>query len=536
MSLINLFKKNLILSVFILALTLVLIAIELPKIKQAASSGQISSDGPTVTLLKISDYQKTAAITLDSGSVESVNQADLRSQFSAPVESVNVALGDKVVTGQVLVSLKKTDIAAQLDQAKAGLANALASLQSVEKGARSEDIAISRTQADQATLSLQAALRDSYAKADDAIRNHVDKFFLGADTQSPEFKIVINSANTSIQYGAVGSEQARLVAIKRVELEKRLNDWKADLEAIDGSSDLSSGVKTAAANLDFLIGFLNDLSPLANTLTTDNSADKQTLDGYKAELSAARSSAAGSLSSLQGAETSWILATQALNLKTAGATNEQLLQAKAMVAQAAAAVAVLEAQVEKTIIRAPIEGRISYLDALTGEVISNGQLVASIVNPDALQIKTYASIADLPNITQNDLVKIGDGGNIVGTVYRISPAIDPNTKKAEILVIVTKNNPDSPIVIGQTVNLSIESKKSNTAQPVYLLPIQAVKTNGVSDVFAVSSNGLVFAIPVAAGDLVGEKIEVSGSLDPNQKIISSTIGIAPGDKVIISEQ
>ena len=66
--------------------------------------------------------------------------------------------------------------------------------------------------------------------------------------------------------------------------------------------------------------------------------------------------------------------------------------------------------------------------------------------------------------------------------------------------------------------------------------IQAVKTNGVSDVFAVSSNGLVFAIPVAAGDLVGEKIEVSGSLDPNQKIISSTIGIAPGDKVIISEQ
>ncbi len=536
MSLKTIFKKNLILLVFVLAAATILIAIELPKIKQAVIAGGTGSDAISVTLLAIGDYKKTAAITLDSGSVESVNQADLRSQFSAPAESVNVALGDKVVPGQILVSLKKTDIAAQLDQAKAGLANALASLQTVENGARSEDIAISRTQADQATLTLQAALRDSYAKADDAIRNHVDKFFLGADTQSPEFKIVINSANTSIQYGAVGSEQARLVAIKRVELEKRLNDWKADLAAINGSSDLSARVKTAAANLDFLIGFLNDLSPLANTLTTGNSAEKQILDGYKAELSAARSSAAGSLSSLLGTETSWILATQALNLKTAGATDEQLLQAKAMVAQAAAAVAVLEAQVEKTVIRAPITGRISYLDARAGEVISNGQLVASIVNPDALQVKTYASIADLPNITQNDLVKIGDGGNIAGTVYRISPAIDPNTKKAEIIVIVTKNNPGSPIVIGQTVSLSIESKKLNTARPVYLLPIQAVKTNGVSEVFAVGSDGLVFAIPVTAGNLVGEKIEVSGSLNPDQKILSSTMGIAPGDKVIISEQ
>jgi multidrug resistance efflux pump len=534
MSIFTNIKKNPILAIFICLMIIIVSAIELPKINQAAINGDNGSDPTAVSLIKLNDYKKNSAITLDSGLVESINQADLRSQFSAPVESVNVALGDRVAKGQILVSLKNDDLAAQLDQAKAGLVSSQASLQIAENGARPQELEISETQVKQAALSLEAALRDSYAKADDSVRNHVDKFFLNPSSSSPDFRIIINSEGTTIQYGAIGNEQATLVEAKRVEMEKRLENWQKDLASMDGSADLSNHVKTAASNLEFLIDFLNDLSPLANTLTASNGAEKQVLDGYKGELSAARSTAAGSLASLLGSETSWKLAVQSLDLMKAGSTEEQLTQAKAMVAQAAASVAALEAQVEKTVVRTPIAGTISYLDARLGEVVSGGQLVASVVNPGALQIKTYASIEDLPNISVNDRVEIGDG-RAVGYVYRISPAIDPSLKKAEAIVIVDKNSADSPIVVGQTVNLSIESKKSGS-KTVYLLPVQAVKTNGASYVYAVSGENAVVSIPVAAGNLVGEKIEIWGDLDPDRSIISSVMGIAPGNKVIVNEQ
>ncbi|HOX29649.1 MAG TPA: HlyD family efflux transporter periplasmic adaptor subunit [Candidatus Paceibacterota bacterium] len=527
-------KKNPILTFFVCAVIIILILIQLPKIRQAAINGENARDAAAVSLITISDYKKTSSITLDSGLVESISQADLRSQFSAPVESVNVALGDRVAKGQILVSLKNDDLTAQLDQAKAGLVSSQASLQTAENGARPQELEISKTQARQAALSLEAALRDSYAKADDSVRNHIDKFFLNPSSSSPDFLIIINSEGTTIRYGAIGNEQAALAEAKRVEMEKRLNSWQQDLASMDGSADLSNHILTAASNLEFLIDFLNDLSPLANAITANNGAEKQVLDGYKSELSAARSAAAGSLASLLGSETSWKLAVQSLDLMKAGSTKEQLIQAKAMVAQAAASVEALEAQVEKTVIRTPIAGTISYLDARLGEVAAFGQLVASIINPGALQIKTYASIEDLPNIAINDRVEIGDG-RAVGYVYRISPAIDPALKKAEAIVIVDKNSADSPIVAGQTVNLSIESKKSGS-KTLYLLPIQAVKTNGASYVYAASGENTVVSIPVTVGNLVGETIEVWGDFNADQKIISSVMGIAPGNKVIISEQ
>jgi RND family efflux transporter MFP subunit len=528
------FKKNRLVIIFCATVLLIAVLAVSPRLKTPVSGDETGQSKTAVSLIPVKDYLDKKTIILDNGTVESVNQADLRSQFSAPAASVNVSLGDAVSTGQILVSMKNNDILAQLDQAKAGLAGARASLAASEKGARTEDIRLSETQLNQAKMALAVSIQNAYAESDDAIRNHVNKFFINPAGKSPEFLINVDAGTNSMQFGAIGSDASQKIGIKKVELEKRLNDWRDQINTLDSSSNPQPYLSAAKDNLNFIIDFMNDLSVLVNSLTTDNAtiAYKPALDGYKSELAGARSTIAGTQTSLLGAETSWKVASESLELKTAGATSEQLDQQKAQVAQAEASVAALEAQVEKTYVRAPIAGKISYLDARIGQLISGGQLVASIVNPDALQVKTYASENDFMNIAVNDPVLVDEF--VSGKVYKISPAIDPNAKKVEIIVLITQNSVDHPIVVGQTVTLSIQSAAASGAEPIYLLPIQAVKTNGQSYLFSVDQNDAVYEIPVRTGSLAGEKIEVTGNIDPGLNIIDSAMSLAPGQKVSVS--
>lgn len=524
-------KQNRLLIIFTVIAAMTLIGVSAAKNQQKNSADGETDSVKTVSMIPVRDYLKDRSVTFDTGTVESLHQAELRSQFSGPVTKINAALGGQVSAGQVIVALKNDDLLAQLEQAKAGLAAAKAGLASAQKGARPEDLKISQTSTELARIGLATAVQDAYSKTDDAVRNHVNKFFTDPSSNFPRFSITINSGPDHVTFGAVGSETARNVEAQRVILEKKLDDWQKSLETINEPGGLENGLATAKENLNFTIKFMNDLSLLVNSLAADNAAHKQIVDGYKTELSAARAAVSGTLTGVLGAETSWKMALDAYGLKNAGATAEQLLQLQAGVDQAAAAVSALQAQVEKTYVRSPINGKISGLSARIGELASPGQLIATVVNPAALQVKTYASENDLPSIRVGDAVEIQ--GSAKGAVYKISPAIDPQTKKAEIIIAIDSTGGENPIVIGQTVNIRIEGRPSAEGAPVYLLPIQAVKSNSENFIFSVSQSGVVEATPVKTGNIIGERIEVAGDIDPGLKIISSVLGVAPGEKVNI---
>ena len=509
-------KKNWRLALLVATAIVIVAGIVGYRVRQNSEALNTGAAAPTVSLIAIKDYLQPAAITLDNGTVGSVSQADLRAQVSSPITQVDANLGDGVSAGQVIAAQKNDDLKAQLAQAQANLETA-------QTGDRPEDLAISQTQADQAKTALASAINDAYAKADDTIKNHIDKFFANPETANLQFFITIDAgAGGVIQFGANESDAQRRVEIEKVSLIAKMNDWE---KSIADPVSIETNLSLAKSNLNYIIDFLNDMSAVANSLTSDSATYKQILDGYKTELSASRATISGTLSSLQGTETAWRIAAQTLALKQAGSTPEQLKLAQA-------AVDALTAQVEKTYIRAPFPGKISFLDAKIGELASPGQLVATVVNPGALQITTYASENDLPNIAIGDKVIIG-GDSAAGIVSRVSPAIDPTTKKAQLIVSVANNDPDSPIIIGQTVTLQIQSKKLARTTPVYLLPIQAVRSNSEDFIYTVDQNNKVQQVPVTTHGLVGESIEVTGNLAPDLKIISSVSGLSAGDKVKI---
>jgi len=501
----------------VLAIALISAAIG-NQIKNGAQS-QTEESIPAVKLIAVEDFREQKTVRVEGGAVQSLSQADLKSQISAQITAINVKLGDQVRTGQVIMQLQNGDISAQLEQARARL-------DELKKGARDEELNLARTADNEAKAALVNSMKDAYAKSDDAIHNHIDKFFTNPRGKNIRFSIILNVGGNQVSFYPSDSDLAQRVANRKYNIEAMLAEWKDLLDAAGASpsdDDIENVLAVSKKNLQEEIDFANEMAPLVNSLSSDNSTYKTIIDGYKTEFSAARSAINGSLASLQGASTGRQTARQTLELKLAGATPEQLRQAQA-------AVDALESTLAKTAIVSPISGQISYVNGRVGELAAGGSLVATVVNPGALQIKAYVSENDLPAIAEGAAVKIDGGGK--GILQTISPAADSQTKKSEINVLVA-NPEDTSLIVGQTAGFEIVAE--NGADPnACLLPIEAIQfTANGNYVLAVGAENLLERIPVTTGDIVGEKIYVVAGLDADAKIVASTRGLKSGDVVKI---
>lgn len=501
----------------VLAVILVLAAVD-NQMKNNAQS-QVKEPVAAVKLIAVEDLREQKTVRVEGGAVQSLNQADLKSQISAQITAVNAKLGDQVQAGQVIVQLQNGDISAQLEQARARLAE-------LKKGARDEELNLARTASNEARVVLINSVKDAYAKSDDAIHNHIDKFFVNPRGKNIQFSITLNVGGSQVSFYPSDSDLGRRVADRKYKIETMLGEWKdllAGADAAANDADIENIVAISKKNLQEEIDFANEMAPLVNSLSSDNSTYKGIIDGYKGEFSTARSAINGSLASLQGAFTAWETARQTLELKLAGASPEQLRQAQA-------AVDALESTLAKTSIVSPISGQISYINGRVGELAGAGSLVATVVNPGALQIKAYVSERDLPALAEGAAVKIDGGGR--GILQTISPAANSQTKKFEINVLVVKPG-DTPLIVGQTVGFEIAAKGGADSN-AYLLPIEAIQFTAAGNyVLTVGAESALEQVPVTTGDIVGEKIYVIGGLDGDAKIVASTRGLKSGDIVKI---
>ena len=104
-----------------------------------------------------------------TGNVKPLSAVDLAFELSGRVADINVAVGDKVSAGQTLASLSNADLTANLDQARANLKKAQAGV-----GDTADKTILDLAQAEE---SLVNAVKDSYTKADDAVRNKMFSLF-----------------------------------------------------------------------------------------------------------------------------------------------------------------------------------------------------------------------------------------------------------------------------------------------------------------------------------------------------------------------
>jgi multidrug efflux pump subunit AcrA (membrane-fusion protein) len=175
------------------------------------------------------------------------------------------------------------------------------------------------------------------------------------------------------------------------------------------------------------------------------------------------------------------------------------------------------------------------LPVKAGELVSPGVLVASVVNVESLEVKTFVDSELISNIRTGDAVNVGN--RTEGVVSRISPSVNPETKKVEVVIAV--NSPDeSGLVVGQYVNLEINSgaKSINNggSNTVYLIPLESIKTtpNGTY-VYTVNINDEIVSNKIEATKIIGEKVQVISGISPDMKIIKEVRGLNEGQKIQI---
>ena len=186
-------------------------------------------------------------------------------------------------------------------------------------------------------------------------------------------------------------------------------------------------------------------------------------------------------------------------------------------------------QVQKTIITAPISGKISTLPVRVGELASPGAVVTSIVNTNALKVTAYIDSSQLSYIRQGAAVTIGN--NATGTVTFISPAIDPLTRKVEVAISVAEQQTNAPLVVGQYVDVAIDAAEADRTMLQAILPLQAVEVTPEGTAVFIIEDNMVKAVPVELGRVRGKSVEVIAGLEDAHNVISSVRGLEVGETV-----
>ncbi|HVU06609.1 MAG TPA: HlyD family efflux transporter periplasmic adaptor subunit [Candidatus Paceibacterota bacterium] len=490
----------------VLATTLAIVAVIMMIIagRMAARKGaaiETNLGARQVALVAASAFRKDASTVSANGTVESIAQADLKSQTSAPVSSINAQVGDSVYAGQVILELKNADIRARLDQAKASLALAqgqyetgTVSLDSARTGARDK-------------------ARDAYSAVDQAARGQLDQFLFNAASGVQPLSARVSDAKLIDQLHA-----------DRDDLENYLAPWKAKVDSLTDTSDNDELLGVLAQSKVVLASaqkLFDDASTALNSLSKDmSSSDAATISGWKAVVSSAKASVSGASAAVTSADTAL------RNAQSGRGTT-----AEASIASAEAGVKSLEAELAKTIVVSPINGKVAAVPLRVGELASPGTLLASVVGSQGLQVKAFASGEDIARITKGAPATIA--GAVQGVVSAVAPSVNQTNKKVEVTIAVS--NPDrTNLVVGQSVSVAIKgaSQTGANAAGSYFLPIQNVKiVPGDAYIFTINADSKLVKHSVTLGAVQGDFIEVTSGIADDMRIVSPVYELEEGQKV-----
>ena len=201
---------------------------------------------------------------------------------------------------------------------------------------------------------------------------------------------------------------------------------------------------------------------------------------------------------------------------------------EAAVEAAQATVDQIDAEINQSILRSPIDGTVSVQNAKVGELATPGTTLVTVISKDNLEVDADLPETDIGKVNVNDPVSITfdafPGETFAGTVFYIDPAetIIQGVVNYKIKIAFTK--PDSRIKSGLTANLSITT---NTENNVLILPQFAVLQNDSGSFVEVQDGKTTKEIPVTTGiqDSSGN-IEITSGVTEGEQVLN--LGLKTG--------
>jgi HlyD family secretion protein len=470
-----------------------------------------------------------------TGRVKPAQNVDLAFEVPGRIVQTPVKVGQQVYAGQTLMVLDLSELNAQLQREQANVRAAQAQLDQTKGGAREEDLNTTRTNFDNSKLSLVNA-------AEAALETSLNSI---VSLTTIQYKYFTGYSHESL---LVASDKGRaLYAIfNKNDLDRAIPEFflgfdsplKQKIKLLKNNPE-TGGVNKLAVEIE------NILSLTSKALDTGNAAlnGVQATDAEKALIDAARGNVLAQISAFSTAKSSLKAAAAQLELKTAPATSFDLEISQSQFDQAEANLALVEAQIAKRILRAPISGVVADVHGNVGEISSVTQPAVSLISNSQYEIEVDVPEADIAK------VKIGDSASITVDAYgsdifwsakvvKIYPAEKVIDGVATYRVVLQFDENDDRIRPGMTANIDIVSGEKSGALTVpqraiirkdggKFVKVLVEKKSGPSSQFAnlksvfEDKEWAIYEMPVETGIRGSDgKIEIISGLKAGETVVT----------------
>ena len=201
-----------------------------------------------------------------------------------------------------------------------------------------------------------------------------------------------------------------------------------------------------------------------------------------------------------------------------GISEQEYEELQNTVAGMAAERDVLLAQVAKTEIRAPFNGRIGLKSVSEGSYVTPQTMIASLQQTDPVKIdfsipEKYATLVKIGDEIQ---FTTGSGGPYKGAIYAIEPKVDQQTRTIQIRALCP--NSKSDILPGAFARITLELQKMDH---VFMIPTQSIVPVLKGKQVYLYRDGKAQAVKVETGVRNDEAIQVLSGLAENDTVITT---------------
>ena len=429
-----------------------------------------------------------------TGPISASSAVPLNFKSSGKVTAIDVKVGDAVKVGEVLAQMDTSDLTAQLNQAKAGVANAQAAYDKLAQGPLPTDIAVAQagvTAADNALANAKKNLATAQAQI--------------AASQASD-QVAVQNAQQAL--ADAQKTQAALPAVITQQIAQAKNSLYSAQLTRDATCGHGTGSACDAANAT--VNAQQSAVDQANASAQQQMAQQQaSVDSAQSALNTANASlkndqaknqaslvtAQGSVSSAQDGVT-----TAQANLAKAEAPSTQadLDAAKAQIASQQAAVTLAQNNLNAATLTSPVDGTVTALNGAVGQWLSGGATSGSAVgaasgagasssssstSSDFIDITQLSGLQVTSQVNEADIatVKVGQpvtftvdaypGRTFTGKVAIIQPLGQNVQNVVSYTVTSSVNSTNASLLPGMTASVNIITAQ---AQNVLEVPVAAL--------------------------------------------------------------
>jgi HlyD family secretion protein len=465
-----------------------------------------ASSLPTVAIQSVDVLQTEVSA---SGNLTLVDERSVALETGGIVEEVLAGVGDQVRAGDVLLRLDTTDLERALAVAGLNVENAKISLQDVQEPASAADIAQAEAALQEAEANLAdvkagpsaeeiAAARSSLAAAQSqyaeltAGPSDAELTQLSADLKKAEIALAeAQSAYDKVAWQGNASSQSADLQAATIDYEAAKAAYE-ETTAPASNSDLQS----AAASIQSSQVTLNDLvnSPTA------------------AEIATAAAQVAEAQASLADLQT--------------GANANAVRAAEITLEQALIDLETAQRDLVAATVTAPVAGVVTSVDAEVGVRKAADSVVFTLTDPQQLELAINVAESDVPNVALDQAATVEidalPGKTYHGVVAAISPVNDSSASSVSYPVTVRLTDDDLTGVRPGMNAVATLSSEQAVAPNSWLVPTNAIRTQGGASTVTVLRNAQPLAITVTTGAIQGEWTTVaSAELQAGDQVVGS---------------